>query len=298
MLRPLLSLCALTGALLTVAATARADDPPAAKPLRWDLEWTHAGLADYALTGVGLGSLALELALLQPKQPPLHWTGPILFDQAVRDVLRGSTVEVRHTAASVSWGLLDVNMGYSLVVDVPYAWARYGPDVARDLFWQDSTALSLAGAADLALRDAVGRARPSVSDCLGAGGSTSQCLGDSTESTRSFPGGHMALATTGAVLVCTQHMALHLYGAPWDAIACAAALTADVGVGVLRIVTDNHWATDVIAGSALGFAFGWGVPVVMHLRPHSGSSTAPGPMVAPFPIVVEHGAGLGVTGLF
>ena len=160
---PLLSLCALTGALLTVAATARADDPPAAKPLRWDLEWTHAGLADYALTGVGLGSLALELALLQPKQPPLHWTGPILFDQAVRDVLRGSTVEVRHTAASVSWGLLDVNMGYSLVVDVPYAWARYGPDVARDLFWQDSTALSLAGAADLALRDAVGApGRPSA----------------------------------------------------------------------------------------------------------------------------------------
>jgi hypothetical protein len=30
------------------------------------------------------------------------------------------------------------------MTDVPYAWARYGPDVARDLFWQDATALAVA----------------------------------------------------------------------------------------------------------------------------------------------------------
>jgi membrane-associated phospholipid phosphatase len=265
---------ALIGAALTAPVVASADEP--AQPLHWDPAWTHVGPADYALTCIGLTSLAVELTVLQSKQPPLRWTGPTLFDQATRDLLRGSTAETRDAATVASWTLLAIDISYPVVVDVPYAWARYGPRVAGDLFWQDSTVLSLAAA---------------------AGGTTSECL-TSTESTRSFPGGHMAVATAGAVLVCMQHLKMSLYGGRWDAVACTAALASALAVGVLRIVTDNHWATDVVAGSALGFAFGWGVPVLMHLHGHASSSTDPLPLVAPFPLMVNHGAGLGVTGLF
>jgi membrane-associated phospholipid phosphatase len=272
----------------TVAGAARADDVP---------EWSHAGAADYVLGGLGLGVLGAESIWLQPQQPSLHWTGPILFDQGVRDVLRGSTAQVRDDATIVSWALLGANIAYPVVVDVPYAWSRYGKQLAWDLFWQDAVALSLASATDLAVRDLVGRARPAVSDCLAAGGSNAACMGNNTEAARAFPGGHFAIATTGASLTCTQHLSLHLYGEPWDAVTCGSAIGVDVTMGVLRIVTDNHWATDIVAGGVLGFAYGWGIPVLMHLHPIGGSRSDTGLLLAPVPIAVDHGAGIGVTGM-
>lgn len=279
------------------SSTARATDG-VSLPAQWDPRWTHAGPDDYALTGGGLATLAFEATFLQGEQPALHWTGPILFDRAVRDVLRGSTAQTRDAAAVASWSILALDIAYPLF-DVPYAWRRYGSALAWDLFWQDATAISLVSATDLALRDVIGRARPMVSDCLAAGGSASNCLGDNTEATRSFPGGHFAIATTAAVLVCTQHLAIHLYGSPWDALTCATALTVDAAVGTLRLVTDNHWASDILAGGALGFAFGWGVPVVMHLHAHAArSGPAPLAIAVPMPLSVHHGAGLGITGWF
>lgn len=287
----------LFAAALLVTSASRADDTSETGPLRWDPAWSHAGPADYLLTGVGLAGLAFELAFLQSHQPALRWTQPILFDEDVRNLLRGSTAGTRRAAETAAWVLLVPDVAYALVVDVPYAWSRYGSGVARDLFWQDTTALSLATAVDIVIRDSVGRARPNVSACLTAGGTPSSCLGSSTEATRSFPGGHFAVATTGAVLLCTQRLSMHLYGSPEDALACAAGLTAAAAVGTLKMVADDHWATDILAGGALGFAFGWGVPVVMHLH-GSASSKEPGVTWAPTPIAVDRGAGLGVIGLF
>ena len=283
---------------LSAAGSARADDLRPDRPLRWDPDWSHAGVADYVGSGFGFGVLGAEAIWLQPEQPSLHWTAPILFDQDVRDVLRGSTAEVRDDATVVSWVLLGVNTAYPVAVDVPYAWSRYGRQLAWDLFWQDAVALSLVSATDLAVRDLVGRARPPVADCLAGGGSNASCMGKDTEAARAFPGGHVAIATTGATLTCTQHLAMHLYGAPWDAVTCGSAIGVDVTMGVLRIVTDNHWASDIVAGSVLGFAFGWGIPVLMHLHPIGGSRSDTGILLAPVPIAVDHGAGIGVTGMF
>jgi membrane-associated phospholipid phosphatase len=287
------AVCLLTS---TVAGAARADDVPTSRPLRWDPEWSHAGAADYVLGGLGLGVLGAETIWLQPQQPSLHWSGPILFDKDVRGVLHGSA-PVRDGATTVSWALLGANIAYPVVVDVPYAWSRYGTQLAWDLFWQDTVALSLVSATDLAVRDLVGRARPFVSDCLAAGGSNAACMGNNTEAARAFPGGHVAVATTGATLTCTQHLSLHLYGEPWDAVTCGSAIVVDVTMGVLRIVTDNHWASDIVAGGLLGFAFGWGIPVLLHLHPIGGSRSDTGVLLAPVPIAVDHGAGIGVTGM-
>lgn len=289
----------LAAACLVVctAASSRADEVPATPPLRWDPQWSHAGVADYVLGGIGLGALGAEAVWLEPQQPPLHWTGPILFDQDVRDLLRGSTAQVRENAALASWIMLGANIAYPVVVDVPYAWSRYGKQLAWDLFWQDAVALSLVSASDLAIRNLVGRARPPVSDCLAAGGSAATCLGNDTEATMAFPGGHVAIATTGATLTCVQHLSMHLYGAPWDAVTCGSAIGVDFTMGVLRIVTDNHWASDIVAGAVLGFAFGWGVPFLMHLHPPGEPGGGTGILLAPVPIVVDHGGGIGVTGL-
>jgi membrane-associated phospholipid phosphatase len=289
-------------ALGALSPAARADEPttppPASPPLRWDPAWTHANAWDYSLAGVGAFTLGAEAILLQGRSEPPRWIGPILFDTQLRSIFRMSTVAERANAADVSWVLWFALVGYPLVVDIPHAWVRYGKQVAWDLFWQDATALSLSAAFDFALRDTVARVRPYNTDCLAQGGNN---CNTGPEWTRSFPSGHVSETTTATALICTQHLTMHLYGAPWDGVTCASAVTADATVAVLRMMADDHWATDILGGAALGFAFGWGVPVLMHLHGHTTPAPATGSMpmlVAPVPITFIHGGGLGVTGLF
>jgi membrane-associated phospholipid phosphatase len=279
---------------------ARADDPSPRPPLRWDPAWTHAGVLDYSLAAGGLAVLGLETILLQGRSEPARWNGPILFDTQARSLFRLSSESARAEAADVSWGFWFALVGYPLVVDVPHAWARYGKDVAWDLFWQDATALSLSAVADFALRDTVDRVRPYNTTCLDQGGSAATCL-NGPEATRSFPSGHVSETTTGTALICTQHLKLHLYGGSWDEITCGSAVVADAVVASLRMMADDHWASDVLGGAAIGFAFGWGVPVLMHLHGHTTPAPATGSMpmlVAPVPMAFSRGGGLGLTGLF
>jgi len=297
MLRRVLACLALGAALTTTTPNVRADDTAGVGPLRWDPAWSHAGPADYSLTGLGVTDTVVYEIFFQSKQPALYWNSPILFDNAVRDALRGSTPGIRSGAETASWGLLGLVIAYPFF-DAVYAWKRYGRTVAWDLFWQDATVLSLATAVDLNYRDLIGRARPPVSACLSSGGSVDQCVGTSAESTRSFPGGHMLMVTSAAALTCTQHLYMHLYGAPWDAIACATAVTGAAAVGTLRIVADDHWASDILVGGVLGTAFGWGIPVLMHLNGHSASSGGLAAHLAPIAIPVNRGGGAGVAGWF
>jgi membrane-associated phospholipid phosphatase len=284
-------------ALLTAPSNARADSaPPTPDPFTWDAGWSHANAWDYTLTGIGVAGVALYLPLLQSRQPTLEWTRPILFDTAVRNLLNGSPA-VESAAGTASWVLLGGVVAYPFA-DVAYVWKRDGPRVAWDLFWQDATALSLATAVDLYLRDVVGRARPPVSECLMKGGSRSECLGSDTEATRSFPGGHQLIVTTAASLTCTQHLEMHLYGGPWDVVACATAASTAFGVGVLRIVADAHWASDILVGDLLGVGFGWGIPTLMHVHGHAPSIVVGGARLTPIPVAVPGRGGMGVTGFF
>jgi membrane-associated phospholipid phosphatase len=66
-------------------------------------------------------------------------------------------------------------------------------------------------------------------------------------------------------------------------------------------VADDHWATDVLGGAALGIAFGWGIPYLMHLHGHTPRSHPDKELpvlIAPVPIAVRSGGGAGVAGLF
>jgi membrane-associated phospholipid phosphatase len=293
-------LAALLLALLGAPGSAHADEPSVAlvvPPLRWDPAWVHANAWDYTLSGTGATALVLETIFLQSKQEPVRFSGPILFDAAARSFFRANDPNTRLAVADTSWVFWGLDVVYPLV-DVAYARARYGPDVARDLFWQDATVLTAASSVDMALRDTVGRARPNDSDCLAAGGG-SKCL--NPESVRSFPSGHFVETTTGASLICTQHLYLKLYGPPWDAVTCATAMVSAATVGVMRMVADDHWATDVVGSGALGVLFGWGMPYLMHLRwhtpPKTGGGAEPHVMVMPTPIAFSHGAGIGITGI-
>lgn len=285
--------------LVSVSGVCRADDQPGQLPLRWDPAWTHAGVWDYSLTGVGLATVGIETVLLQNVTVPPRWIGPILFDSAVHNLFRADAAKLYTGVQIASWSIWFTLVGYPLAVDVPRAWLRYGRQVAWDLFWQDATTLSLSGAADLSLRDSISRLRPGNTDCLNAGGTN--CL-NGPEASRSFPSGHVSETSTATALICTQHLTMHLYGSPWDAVTCASAIAADTADGVLRLVGDDHWATDVLAGAALGVAFGWGVPVLMHLHGHAPDdrtyAESPSVLIAPVPLALSHGAGLGVAVMY
>ncbi len=291
-------MAAAFGAVMLHSSRAAAEEKPKPHQIHWDAAWTHANAWDYALTGAGLTTLVTETIVLQNRMPTPRWYGPILFDQAIVDATKGQTAEIRNNAANVSWGLWFLEMGYPFVVDVPYAWVRYGRQVAWDVFWQAATAFSLSGAFDFAARDITGRVRPLNYECLQAG--RGNCL-TGPEDTRSFPSGHFTETTTATALICTQHLKMELYGAPWDAVTCASAIAADGVVGALRLVADDHYATDLIGAGVFGVLFGWGVPTLMHLHGHAVVVADGGPlpaMVLPMPMAFDHGAGVGATGLF
>jgi membrane-associated phospholipid phosphatase len=264
---------------------------------RWDAAWQHSNAWDYVVTGVVGTAFTVELIALQNRQAPLRWTDPILFDTAVRSALRAPSQQTRSAVADATWALLGLQFLYPFAVDVPYAWARYGFGLARDLFWQDAATMFLAGAVDLGLRDLVGRARPETYDCIQSG--NTNCI-DGPETVRSFPGGHTVIATAASVLTCTQHLYVHLYGGPWDSLTCALTLASNMTLAFMRIIADEHWASDEIAGLAIGSLIGWGVPYLMHFRRHTAGADAsvPHALVLPTVVPVSHGGGLGVAALF
>ena len=260
----------------------------------WDPEWSHSNAWDYTLAGVGATALALEAIFMQNSQPSLRWTDPILFDREARDLLRIDNSTSHDVAQTLSWVLWGAQIALPVAVDVPYAWARYGFGLARDLFWQDAVTLFVTAALDLALRDLAGRARPFVWECIERGGT--DCI-YGPEAVRSFPGGHFLNSTAASVLTCTQHLYVHLYGGAWDGLTCAMTLASDATVGILRIATDSHWASDELVGAVAGALLGWGIPYVMHFMPKSApDAKPPAALVLPMPIALDRGGGLGVAG--
>jgi hypothetical protein len=71
---------------------------------------------------------------------------------------------------------------------------------------------------------------------------------------------------------CANHAFLPLYGSKtWDTLACARDLVLATSDGLLRIMGDRHYATDVLAGATMGFGFGYGMPTLLHYTVGKGS---------------------------
>jgi membrane-associated phospholipid phosphatase len=72
--------------------------------------------------------------------------------------------------------------------------------------------------------------------------------------------------------------------------------------GILRLVYDEHWASDVIAGWLVGTAAGYVLPSVLHYG--FGSGRPPGEIVSgslhALPTLLSYpaGAGAGLVGVF
>jgi membrane-associated phospholipid phosphatase len=222
------------------------------------------------IAGVGAtGAAALLVELLWHAPESARWTGPILFDGPVRDALRAGSNGLQTVAARGS----DVGeiglVTYPLIVDAGLlTWLSKGRgDVARRLLLVDLEAFALNGLLNAIVQRAVGRERPFAQGCGTAGHAACTATDDRNTA---FYSGHTSFAFTGATLLCFQHSRMNLYGDA-DPFVCPVALAVASATGLLRIVADRHWATDVLAGAAVGAAVGTAVSIT-HISPGGGGT--------------------------
>jgi hypothetical protein len=254
-----------TACLLTYLAVSLAPKDAAAQAneVEWDSEWPRFRRAEIAFTA-GMG-LQLAAALFIYPDPQRNWEGGILFDEPARDALRIKTRKGRETAQLVGDTMYYSLIGYTLLVDpLIVAGAVHGSgDVALQMMAMNLESFAFVGAIALSA-EKLGRVRPSARGCQENPDYAADC-DDEAMLNSSLMSGHTAAAFAGAGLTCAHHTNLPLYGggAP-DIAACAVALTAAGTVGTLRVMSDDHYATDVVLGAALGLFGGYGLPMLLH----------------------------------
>jgi membrane-associated phospholipid phosphatase len=236
-----------------------------AQPLEWDPRWPRFRPGEAAAT-LALGTVTLLAEQAQPQFESPRWSGGILLDDALRDLLRARSAEGNLRAVENSDRLFRLALVSPLVLDV---WVlalgvHRSPDVALQLLLMNVEALAFTGSVVLATQLLTRRARPYVQDCGEAGGVNFTDCGTKRDYT-SFVSGHTAVAMTSAMLMCAQHQHLALLGGgAADAAVCLTMVGIAVGTGLLRVVADRHYASDVIGGLAVGVVSGYVLPSWLH----------------------------------
>ncbi len=266
--------------LLILAASAlccsEADAQTRGEPqhrLRFDEGYRRFSAVEYAATGaIAATYLYVELALKAPDEP--KWIRPILVDDDVRDAVRLDTPSGRNMASVLSdvlW-LSPQLIALADGVVVPLA-----DDLNVDVMWQMTAmnlqAIAVTGLITRGMHTVIGRQRPDVEECDRDAGYSKFCrLGQRS----AFPSGHASGAAVGAGLTCAHHLNLPLYGGGGrDASACIVTTAMAVGTGYFRMSADRHYVSDIVAGAAIGFGVGFGLPHLLHYAPVIGSGAAP-----------------------
>jgi membrane-associated phospholipid phosphatase len=234
--------------------------------LHWHDHWRHVGLAEYIVTPVLFATAAAFGLGVVPDAQKAAWVGPILFDSRARRVLQMESRSGRTIAGAVSDAFLYGTFAQTMVVDDLFvSWAlRNAPDVAWQMFVINSEAYALTLSVNAVTKRLAARERPYGDQCADSGGEFS-CNG--SDRFHSFYSGHSAVTATAAGLVCAHHTQLALYAGPYaDAATCAGSVALTLATGVLRIASENHWASDVVAGELVGFASGYVLPTLLYYR--------------------------------
>ncbi|MEY4548341.1 MAG: hypothetical protein RL685_4536 [Pseudomonadota bacterium] len=219
-----------------------------------------------------------------------EWSGPILFDRSAQSALRIRSAEMRQVAHQTSNVLLASTALQAMVIDpwIVAGWIHGRPDIAWQLTVINAEAFGLTEFGNRLAKELVRRERPYGETCDPSRG---EC--QTAARNRSFFSGHATASSTFAGLTCAHHQRLALYGSfAADLGACAGALGASLGTGMLRIASDNHWASDVMLGHLVGFSTGYLLTSALYYAapPQEDAPIKPRPMVAPI-------IGSGVFGL-
>ncbi len=242
-----LSTAVLVAAALAPAAPARADDGAA---LRTDT-WRAAGIT--------VGALVLtEVIAASWKTTACRICGAGSFDENARDALRWSHPEDAQRASDVLAKLALPILAGADALRSTRSWGNAG----RDVLVVSETA-SLTMLTTQIAKGGFARLRPGLP----------ATDGQSSSAYHSLWSYHSSLAFSIAVSQAMQDTLRGDDAAPW---VWGIGLTLASAVGYLRVAGDAHWTTDVLAGAAVGSAFGVAVPLLEKRLVH-GVTISPAP---------------------
>jgi membrane-associated phospholipid phosphatase len=236
-------------------------EPSFASRLRWEIAYAAPVPAPPAASGFTgwLPSILLVGAFAAVQfglDPPAdsRWTDRNGFDSEIRSVLRGGSRDTRK-AADIAGDALLYGMGAALVADWWWLREEYGflRSVQVDSRWILASNLTTRIA-----KISAGRQRPYVQPC-GRNPDYIPGCGGGRDKNASFFSGHASNTAVVAGLLCARHLHRRDSDAS-DIFVCGGAAAGALATGVLRIVSEHHFATDVIAGWAVGALFGYLLP--------------------------------------
>lgn len=278
-------------------ALAQDPEPDATSRLVWNEAWPRFRTAEYVATGTMFAGAIASLVAMPQQQS--DWGG-IAFDEPLQDAIVLGNRKSRDTARHVGDGFYYGLFAYPVLVDaVLVAMVGDGnPDVGWQMLMIDAQAFAFTGLLSATTQRLVGRPRPFSRHCEADAGYDKGC--QDPERYQSFISGHVAIAVTGAGLVCTHNIHLHLYGSHGAAAAaCAAGFTGSAVVAMTRLVSDRHYASDVVIGTSVGVISGVLIPELLHYR--WGSVTTAeiaGVRGTVVPVAAPNSGGLALTGVF
>lgn len=232
----------------------------------WNPAWRRFGVLDYVLTATSVAFTGVGAAWSPLKN---HWTSHNAFDESVRRQLSARSYAGSIIAQDTSDLLLSVSIAYPALVQslVVTYWYRRSEDVAAQMLLIATESLTFTAALQGMTSTLASRERPYGREC-GAGlpGRLNDCA--SSRRYRSFFSGHTSTSFAAAATACSFQFHHDVFGnATANGIACASALATAAATGTLRIAGDQHYATDVLTGAAVGMLGGFGLPWLLHYGP-------------------------------
>lgn len=251
-------------ALLCLAPAARAAEAP--EKYAWREDWPRFRKSEYAVTAVAAAGAAANFFLV-PAPKSAVWKGDIGFDRQARGALLIPSEKGRDAMKTVADALSGPLIAYAFL-DGPVTAGWYGgnKDTAIQLALINAETFSVIEVLNLTVSNVLPRSRPPGATCDPNSLYDPHC-------TKSFWSGHTANVFAAATLICSEHRALDLYGGgKADDATCAAGFAVAAAVGVSRVATNNHRASDVVVGAAMGAAVGYFVPNYLHFRSNQGEN--------------------------
>lgn len=239
-------------------------------PLRWSTNHSYDG---WALLGLA-GATAATMMLLDTNTGTGSWSSPVLLDGSVRNALRSPSLSGRNFANSLSDWSRNVMVAAPFVMDIAALqyWRGNDPDGALRSMVVAAQSFALNVFANELVKRIISRERPYLAECGTDPGYNSNCHSVDVyhdayrDAYRSFYSGHVSMAFTGAGLICLNHSKLNLFNGNTtaDQLACAGAVGLASLTGLLRIVADQHYLSDVLVGAGVGFFSGYFFPGFFH----------------------------------
>lgn len=280
-------------AIFSLVALFAAPQPATAAELEWSDQWPKFRIAEGIATGVlYAGSAGIQFGLGSPDEG--DWRGPILVDEPLRNAFAADSRRAAEDYALASDIMTGTLIAYPIAADVGLValGLRRSPSVAIQTGLMAAESFAATSFLVTAGKSIFARQRPPSMNCSLDEAHDSYC---SDQRFESFPSGHTTYAFTGASFICAVHENLDMYGGGWaDRIPCWAGIGVASASGISRIVSDNHYFSDVAAGATIGFATGYLMPKLLHF----GWGRSGGPNTSIRPVPLPQSNGLAITGTF